>query len=222
MLRPNKQQRWSWAIALGLGLGSTVVPGALAVRLRDGKVHFVQPPSLVSATTTRNEASAWSATYYFTVAVPENADEPLGQLMLEQREGVDTLRYRLGETFAYEGGDRQQPQPRHHLVEQGVQLVAGRLAVGRAQQLGGRAGHGARKGRREVDQAVREQDLALPAGGLAHVGVGEDRAADDHRAATHAAGTLDRIQPPTKGPPELPDPNHERTGASDALSPMVT
>ena len=107
MLRPNKQQRWSWAIALGLGLGSTVVPGALAVRLRDGKVHFVQPPSLVSATTTRNEASAWSATYYFTVAVPENADEPLGQLMLEQREGVDTLRYRLGETFAYEGGDRQ-------------------------------------------------------------------------------------------------------------------
>lgn len=109
MLTPKDRPRWIRAIALGLGLWSAMAPGALAVRLRDGKVHFVQPPSLVSATTTRNEANAWSATYYFTVAIPENADEPLGQVTLEQREGVDTLRYRLRETFAYEGGDRRLP-----------------------------------------------------------------------------------------------------------------
>ncbi|MUL37370.1 DUF2808 domain-containing protein [Gloeocapsopsis dulcis] len=74
-----------------------------AVQLRDGTVYFVQPPDLVAATTTVNGVSAWGATYYFTINIPKNADEPLQRVTITQRGGSDNVRFRLDDSRAFEG-----------------------------------------------------------------------------------------------------------------------
>lgn len=76
---------------------------ASAVRLADGTVYFVQPPSLLSATTTFNHVYVWGATYYFTLNLPENAGEPLQQVSITQQEGVDDIEFKLKESSAFEG-----------------------------------------------------------------------------------------------------------------------
>lgn len=74
-----------------------------AIKLADGTVHFAKGPELLSPTTTFNDAGFWSATYFFTIKVPENAGEPLQRVTIAQIEGVDNIRYRLKETYAFEG-----------------------------------------------------------------------------------------------------------------------
>lgn len=74
-----------------------------AIQLQDGTVYFAQPPRLVSAVTTYNDVYVWGATYYFTVSLPDNAGEPLQKLTINQREGVDYVRFRLKDSFAFEG-----------------------------------------------------------------------------------------------------------------------
>lgn len=80
---------------------------AEAVQLADGTVYFVQPPSLLAATTTFNDACAWSATYYFTVNLPENAGEPLQRVVINQHEGVEDVDFRLSESRAFVGVRRK-------------------------------------------------------------------------------------------------------------------
>ena len=63
-----------------------------AVQLRDGKVYFIHPPSLVSAATTERQTSSSSAFYYFTLSVPEDAGEPLQQVEIAQRDGSTQAR----------------------------------------------------------------------------------------------------------------------------------
>jgi hypothetical protein len=72
---------------------STAPISSQAVRLQDGKVYFVRPPSLVSATTTERRVADSSASYYFTLNVPEDAGEPLGRVEIAQRDG--SIRSRL-------------------------------------------------------------------------------------------------------------------------------
>jgi Protein of unknown function (DUF2808) len=74
-----------------------------AVKLRDGKVYFVQPPRLLDTATTFNDVNVWGATYYFTVRLPENAGESLQRITINQREGVDNIRFDLKDSFAFEG-----------------------------------------------------------------------------------------------------------------------
>ena len=75
-----------------------------AVQLRDGTVYFVSPPRLEDASTTQNSVYAWSATYYFTLDVPENAGEPLQRVTIAQEPSPDTVKFNLKETEAFEGG----------------------------------------------------------------------------------------------------------------------
>jgi len=82
-------------------------PQTEAVQLSDGTVYFVQPPSLVGASTTFNDACVWSATYYFTVNLPENAGEPLQRVTINQYEGTEDIDFRLRETRAFEGTKRK-------------------------------------------------------------------------------------------------------------------
>lgn len=63
-----------------------------AVQLQDGKVYFVHPPSLVSAATTERRTSDSSASYFFTLSVPEDAGEPLQQVEIAQRDGSTQAR----------------------------------------------------------------------------------------------------------------------------------
>ena len=76
---------------------------ARGIQLQDGTVWFDKSPSLVTATTTFKDANVWGATYYFTIALPENAGEPLQRVTIAEVEGMDDIRYRLGETSAFEG-----------------------------------------------------------------------------------------------------------------------
>ncbi|HEY9748410.1 MAG TPA: DUF2808 domain-containing protein [Allocoleopsis sp.] len=103
------------AVSLGILLTAAMVTGGnlpptQAVTLADGTVYFVQPPRLLKATTTQSATYAWSATYYFTLELPENAGEPLQRVTIAQREGVDVLRYDLEDSRAFVGqptGKRQ-------------------------------------------------------------------------------------------------------------------
>ncbi|HIK04022.1 MAG TPA: DUF2808 domain-containing protein [Trichormus sp. M33_DOE_039] len=95
------------AVLLGTAIATTAFMGAYsqsqAVQLQDGTVYFVQPPRLVEAATTYNEVYVWGATYYFTISLPENASEPLHKITINQREGVDNIRFDLDSTIAFEG-----------------------------------------------------------------------------------------------------------------------
>jgi Protein of unknown function (DUF2808) len=91
-------------------LGLTALP-AQAVRFADGTVHFSGVPLLGKVSTTDNQAQAWSATYLFTLQIPENASESLGRVVLKQTEGVDDIDFILKRTTAYVNGNRRQTIP---------------------------------------------------------------------------------------------------------------
>ncbi|MBW4626288.1 MAG: DUF2808 domain-containing protein [Brasilonema octagenarum HA4186-MV1] len=97
------------AFFLGTAIACTTVIGGYtadlsqAVQLRDGKVYFIQPPTLLGAVTTYKDTYVWGATYYFTIGLPENAGEPLQTITIHQREGVDRVRFDLRHTSAFEG-----------------------------------------------------------------------------------------------------------------------
>ncbi|WP_404790130.1 DUF2808 domain-containing protein [Altericista sp. CCNU0014] len=95
-------------LAAGIMGWSLVGHPAAAVRFADGTVQFAGVPRLGKVSATDNQAWAWGATYLFTLQVPEDASEPLGQVMLQQAEGVDTVEFNLKRTYAYLNGDRRQ------------------------------------------------------------------------------------------------------------------
>ncbi|MEH2182084.1 DUF2808 domain-containing protein [Nostoc sp.] len=90
-------------LSLAIGIGEVTLPVTQAVQLRDGLVYFVQPPTLVKATTTYNEVNVWGATYYFTINLPENAGESLQKVTIAQKEGSENIRYNLDDTHAFVG-----------------------------------------------------------------------------------------------------------------------
>ncbi|BAY07233.1 DUF2808 domain-containing protein [Calothrix sp. NIES-2098] len=91
----------SIAIATVTGLVGYTLKPSPAIQLQDGTVYFAEPPRLVSATTTYNEVYVWGATYYFTLNLPENAGEPLQKVTINQREGLDYVRFDLKNTVAF-------------------------------------------------------------------------------------------------------------------------
>lgn len=92
------------SLALGSVLSSVTLP-AQAVQIR-GTNYFTSPPRLVGASTTQNYVYAWSATYYFTLDVPENSGEPLQKVTIAQNEGIDRVRFNLKDTEAFDGDRR--------------------------------------------------------------------------------------------------------------------
>lgn len=96
-------------VALGLLAWAAVVADpAAAVRFSDGTIQFAGVPLLGKVSTTDNHVWAWGATYFFTVKVPADASEPLGRVVVQQKEGVDSVSFNLKRTYAYLAGDRQQ------------------------------------------------------------------------------------------------------------------
>lgn len=100
--------RFSGVLLLGLGalispLNLPIAPSpAAAVELLDGSIAFVQPPRLLSTTTSRDRTSARNAVYTFTIALPTDAGEPLGSLTVAPRHPRSArLRYQLDASRAY-------------------------------------------------------------------------------------------------------------------------
>lgn len=95
------------AIAIPAAMGAVAVLPVSGVTLRDdGKVYFIQPPRLERAATTNNGVRMWGATYYFTISLPEDADEPLQRVTINQRLGFEFPRFYLEESRAFEGTSR--------------------------------------------------------------------------------------------------------------------
>lgn len=88
-------------------VGGNMVSNAEAVQLSDGRTFFNHPPRLVGASTTFQAAYMGSATYYFTLDVPENAGEPLQKVVIRQAEGADRPYYNLSGTEAFAGTRRR-------------------------------------------------------------------------------------------------------------------
>lgn len=81
-------------------------PQIYAVTLRDGITAFAGVPRLISVTTTNNTIRAWSAVYYFTIELPEDATEPLKKLEISQTQGFDVPGYEVQRTRVF-AGDRR-------------------------------------------------------------------------------------------------------------------
>jgi len=96
-------------LKLAIALSFTIVifflklPSIQAVKLPDGRVAFEKSPRLTNVITTFNSTSVWGAKYYFTLELPENAGEPLSKVIIQQREGVEAIRFQLEKTLAFEG-----------------------------------------------------------------------------------------------------------------------
>ncbi|ACK69492.1 conserved hypothetical protein [Gloeothece citriformis PCC 7424] len=83
----------------------------LAVQLRDGTVAFAKSPRLLNVMTTFTNVGSWSAKYYYTISLPEEAGEPLSQVVIEQREGGERIDYRDNKTFAFVGTRQNRGEP---------------------------------------------------------------------------------------------------------------
>lgn len=82
-------------------------PSLKAVKLADGTVAFNRGPDLVNVMTTFSQARAWGAKYYFTLQVAPDSDEPLGKIIIQQRQGQETIKFTLNDTLAFKGNHRQ-------------------------------------------------------------------------------------------------------------------
>jgi hypothetical protein len=82
--------------------GSLVTLPAIAVQFSNGQTAFNYPPRLVRAATSFRSANT-PATYHFTLAIPENAGEPLGAVTISQRENLDTISFDPSRSRAFLG-----------------------------------------------------------------------------------------------------------------------
>lgn len=98
-------------LAAAVCLGSPLSFSAQAVQLADGTVHFVQVPRLLGATVDFKSIRIPRPRYDFQLALPESAQEPLGKVTFEQKEGFDTISFNLEDTIAFIGKNRKQRLP---------------------------------------------------------------------------------------------------------------
>ena len=98
------------SIALGIGLWGLTIRDLRAVQLADGTVAFAKPPQLLDAITTFRAVRARGSKYYFTLSLPETADEPLQKITVNLRQGADKIDYRLDKTIAAVGKARNRTE----------------------------------------------------------------------------------------------------------------
>ncbi|BAY17951.1 peptidase C14 caspase catalytic subunit p20 [Anabaenopsis circularis NIES-21] len=82
---------------------STPQPSPLTPPNSQGKIAFIQPPSLVEVTISYSRIKTLGATYYFTVHLPENAGRTLQQITINQPESAEYIRFNLNESVAFKG-----------------------------------------------------------------------------------------------------------------------
>lgn len=96
-------------LAASASIWAIAAPSTQAIQLADGAlVSFKKPPNLIDVTTTYKETSVWGARYYFVLELPENAGEPLQRVTINQRQGIEDIRFDLKKTQAFEGTPRHE------------------------------------------------------------------------------------------------------------------
>lgn len=99
---------------------------SLGVKLPDGTAAFNKGPDLVDVFSTFSQVRVWGAKYYFTLKVPETSDEPLGKVVIQQRQGQDTIEFTLNQTIAFNGthNDKGQKIPLASVVRNDDNSIA--------------------------------------------------------------------------------------------------
>jgi len=115
-------------IAVGCASLNGAIPTFVQAVELNGQTYFTRPPLLGNATTTRNATLEFRPTYYFTLNLPEDAGEPLGQVVITQKDGgtaARRVRYNTEATRAFFGtpGDRGEALPVQTLFDQDSQTV---------------------------------------------------------------------------------------------------
>ncbi len=105
-----KWRRLGITLALGTSLWGLTVSATQAVQLADGTVTFAKPPTLIDAITTFRTVRVRFAKYYFTLLLPQTADEPLQKVQINLRQGADKIDYRLDQTIAAVGTARNRTE----------------------------------------------------------------------------------------------------------------
>ncbi|NJK99386.1 MAG: DUF2808 domain-containing protein [Spirulinaceae cyanobacterium RM2_2_10] len=83
---------------------SLAIAPTQAVQFPDGRTAFSgASPRLDNTTATVKTVGARNVRYYFTLTLPVGAEEPLQQLMIEQRRGEQTVEFELAATTAFRG-----------------------------------------------------------------------------------------------------------------------
>ena len=82
---------------------SAIAPNATA---QVNTAYFTKAPRLLGASATFNGVQVRGAKYYFNIALPEDAGNNLQQIAIAQRQGAETIDFRLEDTVAYLGTNR--------------------------------------------------------------------------------------------------------------------
>ncbi|AIE74525.1 MULTISPECIES: DUF2808 domain-containing protein [unclassified Synechocystis] len=105
-----------------------------AGELRGGVRFFSRPPQLVDSITTFNAVSIPAAKYYFTIALPEQAGEPLDRVVFQQQPNPDPINFYPEQTFAF-FGDRHNRGQEIALESVNWDKTAGKITVTFAQAI---------------------------------------------------------------------------------------
>ena len=105
----KRRSQLAFALASVIGLVTVALPmrPTTAVQLGDGTTVFTSPPRLADFVTLDNDAYDRRPTYYVTVDLPPDAEEPLETLTVSLIEGRFTrLNYRTHEIEVFSGTRR--------------------------------------------------------------------------------------------------------------------
>ena len=72
--------------------------------------YFTKAPRLLGASTTYSGVRVRYAKYYFNVEIPKDAGNHLQQIVIAQRQGQEEIEFRLDETVAYLGTNRNKEE----------------------------------------------------------------------------------------------------------------
>ena len=86
------------------------ISSGAAIEFPDGKVAFEKSPLLTNTYTTFNSVRVRQAKYYFNLELPADIGESLKKVVINQRKGADTIKFRLDETKAYFGTHRDRQE----------------------------------------------------------------------------------------------------------------
>ncbi len=80
-------------------------------QLLENSTYFtVGVPTLVSANASHNSVNFFSPQYFFTLNLPADANQSLGQVAIQQQESFQTIEFDLDKTKAFEGTQDEEGQ----------------------------------------------------------------------------------------------------------------
>lgn len=98
----------SWLLILSSGIA--VENLAVAREINTDTAYFTKAPRLLGASATFNNVQARGAKYYFNLELPHDAGTNLQKIAIAQRQGQETIDFRLDETVAYIGTNRDKKE----------------------------------------------------------------------------------------------------------------